>query len=96
MTFIDWSDSEAMLGLLLEWIADERDASANSARRDVLTGLSAELAELADRYDETPPEELIASLRALYDARSDEVPGDPALAHLADCIDEMERLRREA
>lgn len=96
MTFIDWSDPEAMLGLLVEWAADERMASAgDSPRGHFLAGLSADLSALADRYDDTPPDELIASLRALYEARNDEVPGDPALVHLADCIEEIERLRAE-
>lgn len=85
-----------MLGLLVEWVADERGAARDSARAEFLAEFSAELSELADRFDETPPEELIASLRALYERRAEDLPGDPALLHLADCIDEMERLRAEA
>lgn len=85
-----------MLGLLVEWVADEHGAARDSARADFLAGLSAELSALAERYDQTPPEELIESLRALHERRAEELPGDPALTHLADCIDEMERLREEA
>lgn len=96
MSFIDWSDAEAMLGLLVEWVADERGAARDSARADFLAGISAELSELADRQDLVSLEELIESLRALYERRAEELPGDPALLHLADCIDEMERLRAEA
>ena len=95
MAFIDWSDSEAMLGLLVEWVADERSASGDSARGAFLAGLSAELSRLADRHDAMGLEELIASMRALYEARAEEAPGDPALVHLAACIEEMERLRAE-
>lgn len=95
MSFIDWSDSEAMLGLLVEWVADERNTAGNTAREAFLAGLSAELSELAGLQDTMSLDELITSMRTLYQAHVDEDPGDPALAHLADCIEEMERLRGE-
>lgn len=95
MIFIDWSDSEAMLGLLVEWVADELNASGDPARADFLAGLWAELSALADRYDATSPDELIEKMRAVYQVCADELLGDPALEHLVDCIEEMERLRAE-
>jgi hypothetical protein len=96
MTFIDWSDSEAMLGLLVEWIADERLASEDPEREEFLAGLGAELSQLAAGHDTLPLDALIARMRAIHETGAVALPGDPALAHLSDCIVELERLRGEA
>ncbi len=95
MTFIDWSDPEAMLGLLVEWVADERDAAADPARVAFLAQLAAELSALAVRHDDLSLDELVAEMQALHEARAAGISGDPALGHLADCIAEIERVRSE-
>lgn len=96
MTFIDWSDYEAMLGLLIEWIADERRASEDPEREEFLAGLWAELSGLAGHHDAESLDGLIASMRAIRETGADALPDDPALAHVTDCIEEIERLRGEA
>lgn len=94
MSFIDWANPEEMLGLLVEYVADEWNGARNPARRAFLTELLAELSDLADRYDAMAPEERIAQMRAMHEERAQGEP-DPILAHLADCIEELERLRTE-
>lgn len=95
MSFIDWSDPEAMLGLLIEYVADERIEARDAARRAFLSELLAELTELAERSDGMPPEERIARMREMHAERAAGAL-DPVLAHLADCITELERLRAES
>ena len=44
MTFIDWSDPEGMFGLLIEYVADERNESVgDSVRQKFLTQLLIDL-----------------------------------------------------
>ena len=94
MTFINWSDSEEMLGLLVEYVADEKAASGNdAARRRFLADLSAELAALAEDGSGISLADTIEQLRALYESRSGEFSNDPVLTHVEDCIHELERLR---
>ena len=95
MTFIDWSDPAEMLGLLVEYVVDERNDARNAARCAWLGDLAAELSGLAERYDAIPPEDLIARMREIFDTRPSEFEGDPVRTHLADCIAELERIRSE-
>jgi pyruvoyl-dependent arginine decarboxylase (PvlArgDC) len=96
MTFINWSDSEEMLGLLSEYVADERNDSAeDDAREAFLTGLSTELAELTAGSDAMSAEEVSDRLRAIHRSHADDFPGDPVLIHVEACIEELERIRRE-
>jgi hypothetical protein len=88
MTFINWSDSEEMVGLLADYVADEkRDAQNDPERASFLSELSAELADLARVAAEMPVDELIDRLRALKDS-----PGEPVWQHVEDCIRELERI----
>jgi hypothetical protein len=97
MTFIDWSDSEEMLGLLSEYVADERNDSLHDpAREGFLTELSTELAELAREFDALSPDTVIDRLRAIHRSQAAEFLEDPVLAHVEACIEELERIRREA
>jgi hypothetical protein len=97
MTFIDWSDSEEMLGLLSEYVADERNDSLHDpAREGFLTELSTELAELARAFDALSPDIVIDRLRAIRRSQAEDFLGDPVLAHVEACIEELERIRREA
>jgi hypothetical protein len=97
MTFIDWSDSGEMLGLLSEYVADERNDSLHDpAREGFLTELSTELAELAREFDALSPDTVIDRLRAIHRSQAAEFLEDPVLAHVEACIEELERIRREA
>lgn len=94
MTFIDWSDPDEMLGLLSEYVADERsDAWGDPARESFLADLSAGLTELIDRLDEMSPDELIEGLRALHRSQPEQFRDDHVLAHVEACIEELERIR---
>ena len=97
MTFIDWSDSEEMLGLLSEYVADERNDSVHDpARKGFLTELSTELAELAREFDALSPDKVIDRLRAIHRSQAEDFLMDPVLVHVEACIEELERIRREA
>lgn len=97
MTFIDWSDSEEMLGLLSEYVADERyDSLHDPAREGFLAELSTELAELAREFDALSPDIVIDRLRAIHRSQAEEFLRDPVLVHVEACIEELERIRREA
>ena len=94
MTFIDWSNSDEMLGLLSEYVADERhEAYGDPARESFLADLSAGLTGLTDRLDAMSPEELIEGLRAIHRSQAEEFGGDPVLLHVEACIEELERIR---
>lgn len=96
MSFIDWSDPEEMLGLLSEYVADERDGSSDDpAREGFLRDLSAALIRLTDRIDEMSPEDLVDGLRAIHVSHAGEFGADPVLVHVEACIEELERIRSE-
>jgi hypothetical protein len=95
MTFIDWSDSEEMLGLLCEFVADARGESQyDRGRQSFLSELSDALAELNDVSSEIPLHEATARLREIRDATDPEFAADPAMGHVRDCIDELECIAR--
>ena len=100
MTFIDWSDSEEMLGLLSEYVADERnDTLHDPVREGFLTELSTELTELACEFDVLSPDAVIDRLRAIHSSKAEDFEdflGDPVLDHVEACIEELERIRRES
>lgn len=94
MTFIDWSDPEEMLGLLIEYVADERaDTRQDRERTSFLSEVLAELTDLSDNVRAMPPDEVINRLRAVHGSQSIAFPGDPVLAHVEHCIEELERIR---
>ena len=93
MTFIDWSDAEEMLGLLVEYVSDERIASAGDVERSkFLDELTQELEVAADAASGASADDAIRRLRAIRDAQPKEFAGDEVLGHLAACIEELERI----
>jgi hypothetical protein len=97
MTFINWSDSMEMLGLLCEYVADEKSDSQNDLVRARFLGeLSTELADLAERAPEMSADEAIERLRVMHASRSDDFAGDPVLSHVEDCIEELERIKSQS
>jgi hypothetical protein len=93
MSFIDWSDPEEMLGLLAEYVADERAAETEDRERiEFLGDLAAALQEVTSQSQEWSAQEAIERLRELQEAQSPEFATDAALLHLADCIQELERI----
>lgn len=93
MSLIDWSDPEEMLGLLAEYVADERLAERDDRRRTrFLNELSSALTALASQGQELSTRATIGRLREIYDRQPAEFSADPALVHLDDCIQELERI----
>lgn len=94
MSFINWSDSHEMIGMLTEFVFDERhDSTDDPARTHFLTGVLEELGELTARIDEMSDDESIARLRMIQVSANDEFRGDAALEHIQACIEELERIR---
>jgi hypothetical protein len=92
MSFIDWSDSEEMLGLLVEYVADEVAASdGDDARAEFLQDLARELTTIAERRFESV-EQMAAILRELHQSLPREFAHDDVMTHVADCVDELERI----
>ncbi|MEJ2237299.1 MAG: hypothetical protein P8X82_03300 [Gemmatimonadales bacterium] len=97
MTFIDWSDSEAMFGLLLDFVADETaECREDPERHRFLSELLAELRTLEVRLPEIPATVVTQRLRDTHDAVVAEFASDPVMAHLRDCIAELERVENGA
>jgi hypothetical protein len=95
-TLIDWSDPDEMLGLLCEYVADEKsDAQDDHERAMFVSELSAELASLARRAPGMSSDEVIEQLRAIDAFQRDEFAGDPVLKHVEACIEELERIQSQ-
>lgn len=93
MSFIDWSDRDEMLGLLAEYVADERlGEQEDRERRSFLSALSKSLTAVASDAESLPTPEVIDRLREICDEQPAEFAADPALTHLEDCIQELERI----
>ena len=96
MTFINWSDSHEMLGLLTEFVSDERhDSYDDHARAHFLAGLLEELRELTAQIEDVTDDEAIGRLRMLQESVSDEFRDDSVLEHVQACIEELERIRKD-
>ena len=93
MSFINWSDPEEMVGLLAEFVADERLAEREDRERTkFLNELSSALTALTLLAQELSTRATIDLLRGIYDSQPPEFGTDPTLAHLDDCIQELERI----
>lgn len=94
-SLIDWSDPEAMLGLLAEYVADATvEETSDRERARFLRELSSPLSKLAAHAGELSIGDVLHELREILSAQPAEFEGDPALQHVADCIDELERIAR--
>jgi hypothetical protein len=94
MVFINWSDSHEMLGLLSEFVADERrDAIDDPARKHFLAGVLEDLSEVIARIDEMNEDDVIGRLQTILESADSEFRGDPVLEHVQECIEELERIR---
>jgi hypothetical protein len=96
-TLIDWSDPEEMLGLLCEYVADEKlDAQGDEERVRFLAELSSELAGLAVRAPDLSLDEVLEQLRAIDAVQREDFAGDPVLTHVEACIEELERIQSQS
>jgi hypothetical protein len=92
VTFVDWSDPEEMLGLLIEYVQDEAGLEASDRERAAfLRRLARELIGAADRVFESA-EEMATVLRKIENGQPQEFAHDPVMDHVAACIDELQRI----
>jgi hypothetical protein len=92
MSFIDWSDHEEMLGLLLEYVADEAATSqGDPARVAFLRTLLQRLESVAEAELESV-RQIADALREIRSSQFVEFMADPVLDHLDDCMEELERI----
>ena len=92
MSFIDWSDPEEMVGLLVEYVADEAVAERDPLRIRFLQELSTALTTLASSSPQWSARRTIGRLRRVHDSQASEFGADPVLVHLDACIQELERI----
>ena len=91
MSLIDWSDPDEMLGLLVEYVADETVASHDPDRAHFLNQLSRELGAIAE-WDFESVDRIELTLREIHDSQPREFASDPVMAHLEACIEELHRI----
>ena len=89
MTFIDWSDSEGMFDLLIEFIRSEMNDSLGDPDRqkflvDLLTKVSAS--------NDGTAADAIKKLRAVQSSVDEEFQTDSAVLHITDFINELEHI----
>lgn len=92
MSLIDWSDPDEMLGLLVEYVADETGASHDDAdRAHFLNQLSRELGAMTEQDFESV-DRIELTLREIHDSQPREFASDPVMAHVEACIEELHRI----
>lgn len=97
MSFIDWSDAEEMLGLLVEFVADERGlAHGDPARRQFLARLASSLIALQERSTTLPAGTVMEALRSISSCVEEEFATDVVVEHLLACVEELERITPHA
>lgn len=90
MTFIDWSDSEGMFDLLVEFIRDEMSDSRGDANRQQFL---AQLLTKVSALNEVAVANAGKMLRAIQDSIDEEFKQDPVFLHITDLINELERIK---
>lgn len=95
MTYIEWSDSEDMFGLLIDFVVDARSDAEDPERRRFLSRLITDLEALQEQFDALPGAEAITRLRDIRESIDQEFAEDPVMEHLAACADELERINEQ-
>jgi hypothetical protein len=92
MSLVDWSDPDEMLGLLVDYVADEANSShADRARARFLRALFKDLGELA--YQPSGGAQQVGdALREIRTSQPEEFLSDPVISHLDACIEELYRI----
>lgn len=92
MTFLDWSDTETMFGLLVDFVADARaDSHGDRERSRFLSDLLTQLRAMEGRFSDVSTSRVLERLQEAHDSVDGEFVDDPVMVHLRDCIDELER-----
>jgi hypothetical protein len=91
MSLIDWSDPDEMLGLLIDYVADEAIESHDADRSQFLNQLSRELGAVADQGFESA-DRIELTLRDIHDSQPTEFASDAVMAQMEACIEELHRI----
>jgi hypothetical protein len=91
MSLIDWSDPEEMLGLLVDYVADEAIASHDADRSHFLNQLSRELGAVAEQDFESA-HRIELTLREIHESQPRQFASDAVMDHLEACIEELNRI----
>ena len=89
---IDWTDAEDMFGLLLDYVADERNDASDPERRQFLSTLLDSISELQERFPRLTAAERIETLRELRRSIDRDFEDDPVAQHFDDFVVELQRL----
>ena len=93
--YIDWSSSDEMLTLLVEYVEDERlQERFDRAREKFLAELADELYAL-EALEPSGAHRVRLALEAIAENQPREFSSDPVLVHLHACIDEMSRISED-
>jgi hypothetical protein len=92
MGFVDFSDAEDMLELLVEYVTDECSGAEDPQRRRFLSGLLESVTQLQEGAATMSAAERIECLRDLHASVDPEFGADPVVQHLQDCAAELTRL----
>lgn len=96
MTFIDWTDTEGMFALLVDVVATERaEVNRDPERLWFLEDLLVRLQVLEADFPSLNDTVAIERLKNLRESLESEFDNDPAVVHLEDCIEELERVKKE-
>jgi hypothetical protein len=90
MAFIDWSDSEGMFDLLIEFIRDEMNDSPGDPDRQQFLGY---LLTKVSASNECTVADAIKKLTAIQSSIDEEFKTDPVVLHITDFINELKRIR---
>jgi hypothetical protein len=93
MGLINWSDSEEMVGLLIEYVADERQLCIRDASRsEFLSRLLRDLRDFEESLEGMSPDAQIEKIRTIRESLSSDFAGDDVIGHLDACIEELQRI----
>lgn len=93
MSLIDWADPYEMLGLLIEYVADEAIASHDGERADFLRNLLIDLENVASQNFDTV-DHLAGAILEARDSQPRDFLDDDVMVHVDACIEELERIGR--
>ena len=94
MSLIDWSDPDEMVGLLLEYVADELTAENDVERSSFLRDLLTDLEGVAGV--ELPVGHLAEAMQEVRNAQPGEFMADPVITHIDACVEELHRIDSHA
>jgi hypothetical protein len=96
MTFIDWSDPEALFDMLIEYTADEKKAAHGDSRR--VRWLDQMLAQLSAAQTLLAASDLpgvMTRLKHMIGSIPPEFREDPVVDHFTACLEELERIKNQ-